>query len=86
MASYSSDLATRLVEAKGHLNVSTTDFCARFVLSSTHPEAAEGIALYLPAYAVNDELDNEGIAALLYDMYASAPYDFNDSLKTLWNI
>lgn len=83
---YPSGLADRLLRAMGG-SCSIEDFSVRFIRQDLHPEVAEGLRLYLPAYANElGLLDKAEVGALCSDLYASTPYEFVGSWDTLWSV
>lgn len=52
-----------------------------------HPEIAEGMGQFLPAYIGDaDEVGVEQFVEMHDDMHASSPNDFNDQLRSVWKI
>lgn len=53
-----------------------------------HPEIAEGLAKFLPAYIGDDagEISVHQFIDLHDDMYASSPNDFQELLRSVWKV
>ena len=87
MTGYSEGIAQKIcLAAKKDLPLSIESFVSNFVHSGASPEIRQGLVLFLPAYTVDDRLDNDSIKTLCFDMYAAAPYDFLESESTIWQL
>lgn len=68
------------------INNNTIEYMRHLLSYDVHPEVAEGIALYLPAYSqvTPESINRDEFAQLYSDIYASSPTLYAAAIENMW--